>query len=306
MVDGRGTDGNRSHIANNVAIVHRHIRHAAADIHNGYTLLLLVGRQHSLGRSERVGNHTQQLDAHTLEGHLQTLNRGALAKDEVEGRRELRTERADGILHLLVLIDDIVLRDTLHDGLIVGSLEIAHAVEQAGQILLAHAILRIRHKDIIRMTGATHKVARDAGIGRRDADAGLLSGLLKGLTQRAAHILDILDTTGSDTLHGFRHQGLNLHRSIFGLGGNSDHDRRRTQIDGYNIILLFHGYYLVFIYSFFSASKGIKGAKGEKGIKGISTFNFQLSPLYSLLFPLPSLLSYRHTTRSENRTSTSR
>ena len=246
-VDRRRPHRDRGDITHHVAVVNRHVGHAAADIHHGHAFLLLVGQQHRLGRGYGVRRNAQHLDSHPFEGHVEPLHRGLETEDEVERGRELLAERPHGILHLLIVVHHIVLGYAVHDGLVVGRLHVAHAVEQRIDVLLIDTVLRIVDKDVVHMPGTAHEVARNTGIGLGDADSQLLLGLRHGFADGAAHQFDILNLARIDPLDGFRHDAHHI-EPLFGvLLADSHHDVRRTQIDGNGIILSFHGIILLFL-----------------------------------------------------------
>ena len=240
-VDGRSTHRDRHHIAHDIAVVDRNVGYAGAHVHYGDTLLLFVGQQYRLRGGQRIGNDAERPDTEAFERHFEALHGGPLAEDEVERRGELLAERPDGIAHLPVVIDRIVLGHALHDRLVVGSLNVAHAVEQRIDILLIDPVLRVVDEDMVRMAGTAHEIARNARIGLRDVDAELFLDLPEGFAHGLAHQFDILDLAGTDPFDGFRHHAGDLHQPAVRLLADSHADRRRTQIDGYDIILSFHG-----------------------------------------------------------------
>ena len=240
-VDGHGPHRDRGDITHHVAVINRHVRHAAADVDHRYALLLLVGQQHGLGRGDGIRRHAQHLYAEPLERHVEPLHRRAQTKDEIERRREFLAERPHGVLDLLVVVDHIVLGHTLHDGLVVRRLHVPHAVEQRVDVLLVDAVLGIVDKNMIRMARTAHEIARNTGIGLRDPDPQLLFGFGHGFADGAAHQFDILDLARVDPLNGLRHDRRHLHLPFGGLLADSHHDVRRAQVDGNGIILSFHG-----------------------------------------------------------------
>ena len=240
-VDGHGPHRDRGDITHHIAVINRHVRHAAADVDHRYALLLLVGQQHGLGRGDGIRRHAQHLYAEPLERHVEPLHRRAQAKDEIERRREFLAERPHGVLDLLVVVDHIVLGHTLHDGLVVGRLHVPHAVEQRVDVLLVDAVLGIVDEDMIRMARTAHEIARNTGIGLRDPDTQLLFGFGHGFADGAAHQFDILDLARIDALDGLRHDRRHIHPAFGDLLADSHHDVRRAQVDGNGIILSFHG-----------------------------------------------------------------
>ena len=223
-VDGRGAHRDRGDVAYHVAVVDRHVRHAAAEVHHGHTLLLLVGGQHRLGSRQGIGHDAQHLDAESLEGHVEPLHRGLEAENEVERRGEFLAERPHGVLHLLVVVHDVVLGHALHDRLVVGGLYVAHAVEERIDILAIDAVLRIVDEDMIRMPGAADEVAGDTCIGLRDVDAALLLCLGDGIADRTAHQLDVLDLAGMNPLDGFRNGTYDIEQPLRRLLTDGDDD----------------------------------------------------------------------------------
>ena len=225
-VDGRSAHRDRGHVADHVAVVDRHVGNPAADVDHRGALLLLVGQQHRLGRGQRAGHDAQQPDAQPFERHVEALQRGFEAEDEVECRGEFLAERTYGVFHFLAVVDQVVLRNALHDGLVVGGLHVAHALEQRLDVLLVDAVLRIVDEYVVRMAGAAHEVARNARIGLRDADAQLLLDLRHGLADGAADQFDILDSARMDSLDGFPGHAHHLERSIGGRLPDSHRDVR--------------------------------------------------------------------------------
>ena len=123
---------------------------------------------------------------------------------------ELLAERTHGVLHLLRVVDHVVLGHALHDGLVVGRLHVAHAVEQRLDILAVDAVLRIEHVYVVRMPRAADELARDARIGLRNANPRPAFDLPERFADGAAHRLDVLDTARMHPLDGFRHDADDL------------------------------------------------------------------------------------------------
>ena len=246
-VDGRGAHRDRGHVADDVAVVDRHVGRSRPDVHHGDALLLLLGKQHRLGGGQRVGVDGRGADLEVLERHFEPLERGLLAEDEVEGRGQLLAERSHGILHLPGVVDHVELGHALHDDLVVGRLHVAHAVEQGVDVHLAHGVLRIVDEDVVRMAGAPHEDARDAGAGFGDADAERRFGLRHGGGDRLFHQVDVVDLTGRDPFDGFRADEGDFEQALGVPGADGYHDVRCAQVDGDGIALLFHdafGYFL--------------------------------------------------------------
>ena len=239
-VDGRRTHRDAGDVAHHVAVVDRHVRHAAAHVDHRNALLLLLGRKHRLGGDQRIGEDAGHADTQASERHVEPLHGGFQAEDEVEGRRKLAPERAHGILHLLVVVDHVVLGHPLHDGLVVGSLDIAHAVEERLDVALVHAVLGVADEDMVGMARTAHEITRKARIGLADADAELLLDLRHRLADGMAHQLDVFDFTGFDSFDGFRHDALHVEQPFGIAAADGDHDVRRTQIDSDRITLPFH------------------------------------------------------------------
>ena len=241
-VDGRSTHRDAGDVAHHVVVVDRHVGHAAAHVDHRHALLLLLGGEHRFGGDQRIGEDTRHADAQTLERHVEPLHGGLQAEDEVERRRELASERPHGVLHLLVVVDHVVLGHTLHDGLVVGRLDVAHAVEERLDVALADAVLGVEDKDVVRMARTAHEVAREARIGFADAEPQARLDLRDRLADGIAHQFDILDFTGPDPFDGFRHDALHVERAFGIAAADGDHDVRRTQIDSDRITLPFHVY----------------------------------------------------------------
>ena len=239
-VDGRSAHGDGDGIADDVAVVDRYVGDAGAEVDDSDALLHLLGLQDGGRSGQGIGEDAKHLDAQTLECHIETLHGRLVAEDEVEGGRELLAERADRVLDLLIVVDHIVLRDALHDGLVVGSLDVAHAVEQRLDILLVDARLMIGDEDMVGMARAPHEIARDAGIGLGDPDAQLRLDLGDRIADGPADQLDVVDAPGIDSLHGLRDDGRDTERAPVARLADGDDHGRRTQIDGYDIVFSFH------------------------------------------------------------------
>ena len=227
-VDGRSAHRDGDRIAHYVAIVDRDVGDPCPQIDYGDTLLLFFGQQHRLGSGQCVGENAQHLDTEPLQRHIEPLDGSFVAQDEIERRGEFLAERADGVLHLLAVVDHVVLRDTLHDGLVVGRLHVAHAVEQRIDIALADPRFGIEDIDMVRMARAPHEIARNAGVSLRDADAQLGFDLRDGFPDGPAHQLDVVDPPGVDPLHGLRDHGRDVHPAVVARLPDGDHDGRRT------------------------------------------------------------------------------
>ena len=204
-VDRRGAHRNRGDVAHHVPVIDRHVGQSGADVHHRYALLLLVGQKYRLGGRHRVRYDAQHPDAQAFQRHVETLHRRLLAQDEVERRRKFLAERPHRVAHLLIVVDHIVLRNPLHDRLVVRGLHVPHPVEERIDVLLVHAVLGVVDENMVRMAGAAHEVARNARIGLRNPDARLLLGSRHGRTDRLADQFDILDPARMNPLlDGFR------------------------------------------------------------------------------------------------------
>ena len=222
------------------AVIYRHVGNAAADIHDSHTLVLLVGRDDRVGHDGRIGEHALDLDARIQKDAAQTVLGHVLAEDEVVGRRELLAVTPDGISHLDTRIAAIAYGEEIHYHLAVGRLDVAHTLHQGIDVALRDAVVDILDKDVIRIACAAHELARDAHIGIRDGNAGLLLGAFAGMPQRLPYRLAVVDHTCRDSLGRLRHQRLDIQHTALGHGPDGYDHIGRTHIDRYNVTLLVH------------------------------------------------------------------
>ena len=92
-------------MTDDIFLINDHVRRPRSDIHHGDSFLLFVGRQHGLGRSDRIQEKPERNDIHPFEGHLQPVDRDRIAQYDVERRRQFVAERPDRIGRLLLVVD---------------------------------------------------------------------------------------------------------------------------------------------------------------------------------------------------------
>ena len=237
-----------AHMADAVLVEYGHVGRTASDIDHGHTLLLLVFGGHSLGRSDGVEEKPCLPDFDLLQRALHTADGVVVAEHEVEHRLELVAERAHWV-HRLLVVDDIILRNDLDDGLSVGSLHIAHALVKLLDVLLADLAVAA-DKNVIGIFDAADVLSRNARIGFPDRD--LLAGLdrLGGSFDALGNQFDVLDLAADDALHG---GDFAINDADFAaLAARADYRRHRVgaQINCNYIISVFHFSALYLAYSF--------------------------------------------------------
>lgn len=152
-------------------------------------------------------------------------------------------------VHRLLVVDDIILRNDLDDGLSVGSLHIAHALVKLLDVLLADLAVAA-DKNVIGIFDAADVLSRNARIGFPDRD--LLAGLdrLDGSFDALGDQFDVLDLAADDALHG---GDFAINDADFAaLAARADYRRHRVgaQINCNYIISVFHFSALYLAYSF--------------------------------------------------------
>ena len=203
LVDHVAAHRDDPYVTDDIFLINDHVRRPRSDIHHGDSFLLFVGRQHGFGRSDRIQEKPERNDIHPFEGHLQPVDRDRIAQYDVERRRQFVAERPDRIGRLLLVVDNVVLRNDLQDFLPFGSRNVAHTVVQLADVLLAD-LPAAAGKYVIGLLYAADVLSRYTGIGFGDPDSLALSDRIDGLLDASGNQVDIFDFAADHPrpLHG--------------------------------------------------------------------------------------------------------
>ena len=169
IVYTRCSDWQRREVPQLALSHNRNIGQIATDIDNRHARLHLVGCEHQLGQKRRAYTQARHLYLGLIECSIESVNLVFARQYEEICSREFATKCTQWVTHTLVVVDSVAERDALY--YLVATTRHNHLDTgiQLSQLVLGYGACLLVYLDIVLVTHAIDRTARNAHIRRIEA-----------------------------------------------------------------------------------------------------------------------------------------
>ena len=201
-------------VPHGAALVDDDVGGAAADVDEGDAELLLVARQHRLGRGQLAQRRLHHVDAGAVDAGDQVLRRAGGAVDDVDVDLEARAGHADRRADAVLLVDHEVLRQDVDDLAAGRERHRLGGVKGAAHVLAHDLAVLASDGDDAAAVDAVHVRAGQPEVHGVDLDAGGELRLLQRFLDRLDRGLQIDDDAAADAARIGQADADDVERSI--------------------------------------------------------------------------------------------